>query len=326
MKDIKNNKIQIVRALAVFAVILIHTCPAGSTQAYFRPFVNFAVATFLFLSGYLTKIENDNWFSFAKKRIIRVIIPYIIWTCIYSFVSFLVKGFDLKKLIFNLFTTKACGTLYYIFVYIQLVLLTPLLTKLAKSKYNWLGFIISPITVILFKYYWLISGNVLNKYISTLWGLVCFDWLIFYYFGILLGNKIINLRYNIKIIFISYLISIPLQMLEGYAWFVLGESNCGTQVKFTAFITNILFLILAYHFIITDKLKIKNKILVKIGDYSFGIYLSHMLIIQILNKIPLYSVLPYGFDSALVFGITFLCVICGHKILGKTVSKWVGLI
>ena len=144
MKENRNYKIQILRALSIIAVVLIHTCPNGISQAIYRPFINFAVATFLFLSSYLINFNNTNWKLFIKKRIIRVLIPYILWTIIYSLSNFKLYGFSLKILLFNLFTTKSTGTLYYIFVYIQFTLLTPLLKKLSSSKYKWFGFIISP--------------------------------------------------------------------------------------------------------------------------------------------------------------------------------------
>lgn len=51
---IKNTKIQALRAIAIIAVVIIHTW--GSI--YIRPLVNFCVALFIFLSGYLTKIST----------------------------------------------------------------------------------------------------------------------------------------------------------------------------------------------------------------------------------------------------------------------------
>ena len=68
MSKIKNPKIQIIRALAIIAVVMIHTCQNGIMQVYTRPFINFAVATFLFLSGYLTDISNIDIKEFYKKR------------------------------------------------------------------------------------------------------------------------------------------------------------------------------------------------------------------------------------------------------------------
>jgi len=180
-KGTKNNTIQIFRAFAIIAVVIIHTTPLGYWQVYCRPFINFSVATFLFLSGYLTKIENDNWGAFYKKRIVRVLVPYTIWTIFYTLASL-----HPEKLPVNLLTAKAAGPLYYIFVYIQFVLLTPLLGKLAKSKYQFLGWLIAPLSVIAFKYYSLLTGQELNSYIKLIWSDACLGWFTFYYLGLLL--------------------------------------------------------------------------------------------------------------------------------------------
>ena len=325
MKVEKNYKIQILRAIAIFAVVFIHTCPTGEWQVFCRPFINFAVALFLFLSGYLTKTENDNWFDFFKKRIIRVIIPYIIWSILYSLANSLASGFDLKEIIVDLITTKSTGTLYYIYVYIQFVLLTPVLGKIAKSKYRWTIWLIAPISIIIFKYCSLLSGEPLNKFISVFWDVSCLGWMSYYYLGLLLGNKIIEKKFNTRKLCILYAISIPLQMLEGYGWLLLGDTNCGTQLKITSLITNILFLLISYQFIISDKLNLKNKLLIYIGNCSFGIYLSHIMVMNVLKQIDFYLALPYFINSIVVFAVTLICVIIGQKILGKRISKWFGL-
>lgn len=61
-----NKRVQIVRAIAIIAVIIIHTCPAGILGIYIRVGVNFAVSVFFFLSGYLTKINIEK--SFIKQE------------------------------------------------------------------------------------------------------------------------------------------------------------------------------------------------------------------------------------------------------------------
>lgn len=43
-----NPNIQAFRGIAIIAVIIIHTIPKGEWQIYCRPFVNYAVALFLF--------------------------------------------------------------------------------------------------------------------------------------------------------------------------------------------------------------------------------------------------------------------------------------
>ncbi len=50
----KDRYLQAVRGLAIAAVVLIHCLPVSDVSIVIRPFLNWAVATFLFLSGYFT--------------------------------------------------------------------------------------------------------------------------------------------------------------------------------------------------------------------------------------------------------------------------------
>lgn len=321
----KNKKIQILRAIAIIAVVMIHTCPAGKWQVFVRLFINFAVAMFLFLSGYLTNLDNSDWKFFYRKRIFRVLIPYIIWTLLYTTASFIGSKIDLKKYVINLLSTKAAATLYYIFVYIQFVILTPFLCKLAKSKYNWIGWLISPISVII-KYYWLFNGIIPNKYISVLWSVCCLEWFTYYYLGLLFGNSIIKKQYEIKKLLIFYCLSIVIQMVEGYGWLLLGESNCGTQIKLSSFLTSSIFMLMSYWYINNKSINENNSIMIMIGDCSFGIYISHIMVLRALGKIPLWSNIPFPLTTLIVLLVTVISVVVGQKICGKKISKWLGIL
>ena len=64
------------------------------------------------------------------------------------------------------------------------------------------------------------------------------------------------------------------------------------------------------------KMKILKKFLKVLGDNSFGIYLCHMLIIRILNKlVPMANVFPI--NAIFVIMISTVCVMMAHRILGK---------
>ncbi len=317
----RNNMVQVFRALAITAVVIIHTTPLGNCQVFCRPFINFSVATFLFLSGYLTKVDNENWWLFYKKRIIRVTIPYVIWTVLYTLASR-----HIGKLPVNLLTAKAATPMYYIFVYIQFVIFTPLLGKLAKSRYQFLGWIIAPVSVIIFKYYWLLTGTPLNPYISIFWSDSCLGWVTFYYLGLILGNRIIEKQFSIKILTILYLVSIVLQIAEGYGWLMLGETNCGTQLKLTSILTSSLFLLIIHSTLHSSNFDIKNHFFRLLGDYSFGIYLCHMMVIKVLiYLLPCNQTIPYPITSAIVLLLSLCCCYIGTKICGERISKWLGL-
>ncbi len=319
----RNNVIQIVRAIAVIAVVMIHTCPSGEWQVYCRPFLNFSVATFLFLSGYLTKTENVNWPAFYKKRVTRVFIPYIVWTILYSLPSLINNG--IGSLFKNLLTTHASAQLYYVFVYIQFVLLTPFLGKLANSKYRFAGWLIAPVSIIIFKYYSLITGVELKAYISLFWSDSCLGWFTFYYLGLILGNKIIVKSYSLTRLSIFYILSIMLQMGEGYIWLLLGEYNCGTQLKITSLLTSTLFLLIIYTILQQGKFEIKSNILRSLGDYSFGIYLCHIMVMKCMSFVQFYNIAAFPINSVITVVLSFLCCYIGHKVCGARISSWLGL-
>ena len=80
----KDLSIQMLRGLAICAVVLIHCLPQNTITIILRPFLNFAVALFLFLSGMLTpQSKIDNLGLFYKRRIGKILIPYLVWSLVY---------------------------------------------------------------------------------------------------------------------------------------------------------------------------------------------------------------------------------------------------
>ena len=316
----RNDKIQVLRGLAIVAVVLIHTCHGTLLPVFCRPFLNFAVAMFLFLSGYLTKAENEDWPGFFKRRTLRVFIPYVIWTVLYT-----APHLSPRLLAINFLTTWSCTALYYIFVYIQFVLLTPLIGKLAKSRWQWVGWLIAPLYLLVFKYYWLFAGKELNQYVSIVCGLSCVGWFTYYYLGLILGNSLLKRSFNPWVVFTLLLLSIPIQMAEGYGLMIAGDYNFGTQMKLSALLTSTLFLILSYCYLTNDQFSPRLRVLSFLGDCSFGIFLSHLMVMRVMKFIPFFSAIPFPLTSVIVLGITTLCVYLGRKICGKKVSRWIGL-
>ena len=321
----RNNMIQIFRAIAIIAVVMIHTTPSEDWRVFCRPFINFSVATFLFLSGYLTKIDNSDWCSFFKKRIVRVIIPYVIWTLLYTLHRIIFLDEGISKIPYNLITAKSAATMYYIFVYIQFVLLTPWLGRLAKSKYRHWGWFVAPISALIFKYYGLLTGTEYNANVSLFWSDACLGWFTYYYLGLLLGNQIIKPNYSLSTLIWLYFASIILQMAEGYGWLLLGEESCDTQLKLTSFLTSTLFLLIVYTVLNNPKIDIKSRFLRLLGDYSFGIYLCHIMVMIALKEVPYYASLPYPLTSVIVVLISLGCCCLGYKICGAKISGWLGL-
>ena len=301
---------------------MIHTTPAGEWQIFCKPFINFAVATFIFLSGYLTKADNDNWLAFYHRRITRVLVPYFIWTVIYSIQDIQSEG--LTVLVKNLLCANATTTLYYIFVYIQFVLLTPLLGKLAKSRFRHLGWIIAPLSVVLFKYIHVFGDIYLGKHVELLWSDACLGWFTFYYLGLILGNKLLSPKFNLRNLVFLYCMSLLLQMGEGDLWFTVDPAGCGSQLKLTSILSSSIFMLIIYS-VLSSNHGTKCRLLSTIGDYSFGIYLVHMMILKALEPMTLYSAIPYPVTSLIILIISSIfCYVC-TAVTGKRVGRCLGL-
>lgn len=316
LSNTQSKHIQILRGLAIIAVVFIHNTPLGIPQIIIRPFLNFCVGTFLFLSGLLSHREAWN----PKKRIVKVLVPYAIWTFFYVCSSNIYMGTlsripieYLKSLIFG----DSVAIMYYIFVYCQFTLLIPIIDKLANSKYKYLGFLISPIEIILMRMLPIVIGYQNNVYLQKIVGISCLGWFTYFYLGYLIGRKKIVINYNNFLLLGAFGVSLALQMLEGYWYWSLGDANCGTQMKLSVILSTSIFVLLGYKFINNPK-EYNFKILYVLGNYSFGIYFSHLAVMRVLSLIPLYTkYIIYPFNAIFAVIISLIMCYLGKKILKK---------
>lgn len=312
-KTTKNVNIQYLRGLAIIAVVIIHSNMPDGLRVAIRPFVNYAVALFIFLSGYLTKLNIDNIKEFYKRRIIKVIVPYVIWSIIFYVLISGKKSFS--DFAVKLLTGRCCGIYYYIFVYVQFVLLTPLISKLIKSKYSFMGWLITPITIFLFRYLIYIGIPIPQIRLSY----TCSAWFIYYYLGLYLGNGIIKPRKKLRQYILLYSVSIILSLAEGYVWYKMSNIDMATtQLRFTSILTSVLFLFCCCFYIKNSNRKsyIFTNILKIIGDCSFGIYLSHILVQASLQKI-IPQLMFFPLNTLIVLTTTTVSVFAGKLLLKK---------
>lgn len=309
---LKNPRIQVLRGIAILAVVIIHLSIPSLPRVIIRPFINYAVALFVFLSGYLTPLKIKNIGIFYWKRITRIIVPYVLWSIIYS----IPKGFG--NFWVELLTGKCCGIYYYIFVYFQLVIITPLVLRLIESRFSWVGWIITPIGTIIFRYLFKFMGM---SVLSSNFNYTLVAWFIYYYLGLFLGNKKFVLSKPINSYIIIYAVSILISIAEGLIWYRYGDFDMATtQLRLSSILTSISFMLICHWFINIDSKHIENTqifvCLHFLGNCSFGIYLSHILIKQILD-IFVGQVMLFPIDMLLVISISAICVAIGKKVLGR---------
>lgn len=324
----QKERIQVIRAIAIFMVIMTHTVLWNPYEFYIRPFINPAVAMFVFLSGLLTKeeIKGKEIFSFYKRRFLRVFIPYTLWSIIY-----VVYQGNYDTALKDYLIGNCCSTFYYIIVYIQLVIITPLAGALIQSKIRWVGFVITPVAIIVEYVLVFLGKNVTYPYNINNF----FVWFIFFYLGMFVrirykNNKNVSSK-GIKLLCMALLIlCIMLEYIEGNFWIIHERMDLATsQVKLSTMCTGIAACILASAFILKKTEKRPLKLFVLIGDASFGLYLMHQLIMSLWGKLfpGLVLTTNYWFivEAVVVLAIGFVIIYVLQLILGKRIGKYIGV-
>lgn len=278
VKSRKDEYIQVLRGCAMASVVLIHCLPRADWVLFLRPFLNFAVAMFLFLSGLLTPPDKCVDLSgFYKRRIGKILIPYVFWSCVYLIVA---RQIDPVAIIKSLCLGTAAAQMYYLLVYAQMVLLTPLVYKVLNSRYGWLLWLVTPVTLIV-REIAVCRGMGMTAIFSVFFG----SWLIYYMLGLRWG-AIANAFAHICPTFCAMIIALVLQMASAWCWDNYGDFSVAiSQLKVAAMITSLFVIIFSMQIppLVQRKLS-QCHLIVLIGNCSYGVYLCHLLILICIRK------------------------------------------
>ena len=123
----------------------------------------------------------------------------------------------------------------------------------------------------------------------------------------------------LSIAILYYSLALVFSTVEGIAWYNMGNMDMATtQIRLSSFLSSMMACLLAYSFIAGKSLSDStiSRVLAKIGDYSFGIMLSHMLIIRIIDKATL-AFLFFPLKTILTIGLSFVIAYTGNRLSGK---------
>ena len=159
-----NQVLDVLRFISILAVVLIHTTTrtiemTGNDLQHipWTLFLNqasrFAVPLFFMISGFVLELNYSfatSYGAYLKKRIKRILIPYIFWSFIYYF-------FVYKQHQVNFFSTLLTGSasyqLYFIPTLLVFYIIFPLLHKLYRIIANkWVMFFLGTLQIALLYY------------------------------------------------------------------------------------------------------------------------------------------------------------------------------
>ena len=337
----------IIRAFAIFCIIACHSFASfasstglfGSNFWYYSVFMNMlrnlGVPLFVVLSGCLLIGRKDSLVTFAKKRLNRVLVPYIFWGIIFIlfviFLQYIGQNYynygNIGNLIFSVFNINPDGKMVF-FWFVPMILVTYviifIINKLNERYENTLkiALIISVILIILinidlipkskpYNYLYYFMFAVMGYYISK-----C-D---------LRNNRFINLSYNkLLVLFLAIAIvfySAEILLLTSHS---ISVKNYGSISQFN--ILNIIAVLATFLtfrcFSESDGLINKlessalGKAIFSISICSYGIYLSHMMV-----KYGFYILLaPIKSQKFVYTSLTLVLTLVGAWILILILSK-----
>lgn len=318
------------RVAACFMVILVHctepfylggdgslllTKTDAFWSSFFDSFVRSCVPLFIIASSYLQFPIHYSTGEFFRRRAVRILIPFIIWTTVYAFV-WGAPAENFRNLLLNF--NYSAGHLWFVYMLIGIYLLMPILSPWAekvekKELQIYLG-IWAFTTMIPLIRDWAAGGSVSVIYgpsglprqaLFPLWGEASWNaYGTFYYFSGFIGYLLLGLYFRKFVGEISWkktlLISIP-SFLAGFAVSFVGFIRRVMETSDGIFPTGGLVekavwwettwcndtigvALMAVAWILMFK-KIKSegcfyqKILLPVSKASYGIYLIHLLIL-----------------------------------------------
>ena len=142
------------RVLATLTVIMLHAAAGGIYRLgsianswwwicnVMNSFGRFAVPVFVMLSGYLLLGKYDNLTTFLKKRLVRIFIPFAIWTIIYMvWGNYYGLPGEETKVTFGEIIRKfliggagGSGHLWFVYMLLGLYAFTPFISKWLKQS------------------------------------------------------------------------------------------------------------------------------------------------------------------------------------------------
>lgn len=283
----RNTYFDFIRGIAIIMVIGIHTftpATAGESEIpglisnIVRQTLNCAVPLFLAISGYFI---SSKWESHVTPRggiagqISKVYIPTLIFSLPYLFQNLLYAD-SFKLIIIDVVTLLVCGygVFYFIALIIQYYLLTPLLTRIGSRKLIWTSAAISALSILAISY--LLYVRRFNLPLILYAG-PCTLWIVFYSLGIYIRRA--NRQYSYAAALVIMIAGLVLSVVESYQWARFGNIVYGIKLSSFIFSAGAILVLLSERSEKRFRTNRLNRVIVHIGNLSFGIYLIHLMLI-----------------------------------------------
>jgi surface polysaccharide O-acyltransferase-like enzyme len=330
------------RLIALFAVIVLHVSaiPLGQygrlpitswlTADFYNALVRFAVPVFVMITGALTLHREYELGPFLKKRLSRIVVPFLFWSLVYVWYSWYIEviAFDadtwtsVKRVLHEL-KYGSSYHLWYVYMLIGLYFFIPIISKFVRNA--------TKREIEYFLVIWLVVMFISQPIIKRFDPQVDLHYFAGYAGYLVLGHYItFNVNYSkglmrwLWVLFVSVLmlIFVGTNLLYKYTTLItLLYEPLGPAIVLLA---SSVFLLGRFTKLQLPSVLLKAKN--SACEYNFGIYLSHALVLYFLDD-------PFGISFKLctpLISIPVTAIICFVLslllmwLLGKlpVVGKW----
>ena len=241
-------------------------------------FSRFAVPFFVMLSGALLMNKEIQLADFLKKRFVRILIPFLFWSIVYSVYNYyklnIENKMNISTYVLDCFTNGASYHLWYIYMLIGLYLLIPILAKWIQTS--------SDSSINYFILIWIVFLSIrffeipLHKDFTFTIFTGFAGYLVLGYY---LANR--NIKISNAILIILALIALLSTILFTY---ITPFRNGVFNGKYYDYLSlNVVLWSSVLFFIIRNINLVSTAIVDKIkflNQYSFGVYLIHVLVLD----------------------------------------------
>ena len=327
---INKQWIDTLRAMAILGVIIIHVSSPLVKMAYGKNMsywwignladsaVRFAVPLFLMLSGATLLVKQYKLDEFYKKRFLRVLVPFLFWIIVYWIYRWLMllpkeQPKELQSILhwaMNLFLKEGISKhFWYIYMIVFIYLFVPFMGKgLRKLSNNVILHLLAGWVILTFVLK-LTPLNIYNwsgEYFSKLLGYFLYSgYLVLGYYLSRLSTCSIRIKYFASA---AFLISIMAAAVSTYYFSRNAHKLDLTMYGYLSINTMVQSIAI---FLLFKDTEVKDKYLSviqhTISDYSYGIYLVHILVIGIFFNNGIFWTMAHPLISLpLVTGMTLV--------------------
>ena len=258
-------------------------------------YANCAVQGFIFLGGlrfFLTKKDGINYKLFYWKRFVKIIIPYLLWN-VFFYAYFLYEGYitiSLEDFSLHLLRGNLVSPFYFVVVIIQFYALAPLWQLIIRKVRPAAALAVAAVITPFFGQYLpvllsMVFPGCVFKYNDRVLTTYVFYWLAGCYVGMHFNKAQDWLKKNKKLVFLSFTIVMLAEGALGYISFTGIQHIAWLEyIHFLYCVVAVLFIFTIFSLFFENR-SLRFKLLIEIDRASYLLFLTHCLVIFIINDL-----------------------------------------